>query len=229
MLNWLPESAASFGPDIDGLFAVIYYVTTAALLLVFLFLAVFLIRYRRRPGHKAVYLEGHAGLEWLWTGGTFLTLVVLVLLSRPVWVAVKGRTMPDDPSAVTIRVIGKQFNWGMVYPGPDGRFDTPDDIRMENELHVPVDTDVWLVLLSEDVIHSFFVPQFRLKQDMVPGREIPVWFRATRTGTYEIACAELCGFGHTTMRGWVHVLSSGDYAAWRKRQWPDAPEQEAAP
>ncbi len=97
---------------------------------------------------------------------------------------------------------------------------TDDDLELENELYVPVDTDIWVTLSAEDVIHSFFVPQFRLKQDSVPGRDIPAWFRVTKPGTYEIACAELCGFGHGTMRGWVHVLSHEAYAAWAQENWP---------
>ena len=93
------------------------------------------------------------------------------------------------------RVSGKQFNWDMTYPGPDNELGTDDDLKLENELHVPVNAVVHIRLTSEDVIHSFFVPQLRLKQDSLPNRFINVWFEATKAGRYEIPCAELCGFG----------------------------------
>ena len=104
----------------------------------------------------------------------------------------------------------------------DGAFDTEDDVTLENELHVPVDKVVHLSMSSRDVIHSFFVPQLRFKQDTLPGREIRGWFKATKPGVYEIPCAELCGFGHSGMLGTLTVHSADDYAAWVKGRWPDA-------
>ena len=220
MLDWLPENVSSFGTDIDWLMRVLYYVTATVFVLVTTCLVIFLVRYRNRPGHHATFVDGHARLELVWTTLTFLTLVIITALSQPIWATIRQRTEPK-PAALTARVLAKQFNWIMVYPGPDGRFDTADDVREENELVAPVNQDVHITVLSEDVIHSFFVPQFRLKQDAVPGREIPVWFRATRTGSFEIGCAELCGFGHSTMRGLVRVLSADDYAAWHREHWPE--------
>lgn len=219
MLDWLPENASTFGADIDNLFAVIYYFTTGILLLVLLALAVFLILYRQRPGRRAAYITGNTRLELIWTGATLMFLVVLIFLSRPLWATIKEKPLPDT-SAITALVRGNQFNWVVLYAGPDRQLGTADDVQVENEIHVPVDTDVWLSLASEDVIHSFFVPHLRLKQDAVPGREIPIWFRAIKPGSYEIACAELCGFGHGTMRGWLHVLTPEDYEAWQNERWP---------
>jgi cytochrome c oxidase subunit 2 len=118
-----------------------------------------------------------------------------------------------------VRVTGKQFNWDVTYPGSDGAFDTADDLTLENELHVPVGTVVHVVLESKDVIHSFFVPVFRLKQDVLPGRSITAWFEATETGEYEIGCAELCGYGHYKMRAVLTVHSAVDYASWIQEQW----------
>jgi cytochrome c oxidase subunit 2 len=119
-----------------------------------------------------------------------------------------------------VQVTAKQFNWEVLYPGPDGKFETDDDKMIENDLHVPVNEVVRVRLASKDVIHSFFVPQFRLKQDAVPGRVIEVWFQATKPGVYELPCAELCGFGHSGMLGHVTVQTAEDYKAWTKEQWP---------
>jgi cytochrome c oxidase subunit 2 len=119
-----------------------------------------------------------------------------------------------------VRVTAKQFNWEVQYPGPDGRFDTDDDLVLENDLEVPVDAVVHVRLRSRDVIHSFFLPHLRLKQDAVPGREIVVWFQATRPGRYEIPCAELCGFGHSGMKGFLTVNTPEQFRAWIEEKWP---------
>lgn len=151
------------------------------------------------------------------------TALVLVLdlgidfAGAKAWNKVKGEAPPSD---IQVIVTGKQFNWDFTYPGPDGKFGTEDDLTIENELHVPVNKPVRLVIKSADVIHSFFVPTLRLKQDAVPGREIPAWFEATATGEYEIACAELCGYGHYTMRGFLFIHTADDYAQWLAERWP---------
>ena len=118
------------------------------------------------------------------------------------------------PSDFVLDVTAKQFNWQVTYPGADGKFGTPDDKTLLDEMHVPVNKIVHVNLRSLDVIHSFFVPQFRMKQDAVPGREIRQWFEATKPGKYELPCAELCGFGHSGMRGWIYVHSAADYQKW---------------
>lgn len=217
MLNWLPENVSTFGGDIDRLFYIIYYLTTIVWLVVTGALVVFIVKYRRREGQKADYSHGNTRLEIIWTSATFLIMIVLALISQPTWARIKEQAPAGD---VSVQVTGKQFNWIILYPGPDRQFGTSDDLQVENELHVPVNQVVHLTLKSSDVIHSFFVPQFRLKQDMVPGREIPAWFQATKTGKYEIGCAELCGFGHGTMRGWVNVLTEQEYEQWVKEHWP---------
>jgi cytochrome c oxidase subunit 2 len=118
------------------------------------------------------------------------------------------------PSDFVLQVTAKQFNWQVTYPGPDGKFGTADDKTLLDEMHVPVNKVVHVHLRSQDVIHSFFVPQFRMKQDAVPGREIVQWFEVTKTGKYELPCAELCGFGHSGMRGWIYVHTPDEYAKW---------------
>ena len=116
-------------------------------------------------------------------------------------------------------MTGKQFNWEVVYAGPDGKFDTADDRTFDNEIHVPVGKPVRLELRSKDVIHSFFLPNLRLKQDVVPGRVIDAWFEATKTGKYELPCAMLCGFGHSGMKGYLFVETPEAFDQWRSEQW----------
>jgi cytochrome c oxidase subunit 2 len=137
--------------------------------------------------------------------------VVLTFLSAPAWSRIK---MSMPPSDLAIEVTAKQFNWQVLYPGADGTFGTADDKAFLDEIHVPVNKVVHVHLKSVDVIHSFFVPQFRMKQDAVPGREIKQWFEATKPGKYELPCAELCGFGHSGMKGWVYVHTAEEYTKW---------------
>lgn len=213
MLSWLPENVSSFGGEIDRLFYLIYYVTAATFFAVQIALLVFLLLYRDRPGRRATYSHGNTTLEIVWTAIPAILLVVLALLSRSTWAEVKSFQPPTD---FAIEITAKQFNWEIAYPGPDAKLGTPDDVRMDNDFHVPVNKVVRIDLKATDVIHSFFVPSFRLKQDAVPGRSIPVWFKATKAGKYEVPCAELCGFGHSGMKGWVYVDTPEDYAAWAR-------------
>jgi heme/copper-type cytochrome/quinol oxidase subunit 2 len=131
--------------------------------------------------------------------------------------------MTIPPTDTVIRVTAKQFNWEIRYPGPDGQFDTADDKQVDNEVYVPIGKPIRVILKSRDVIHSFFLPNLRFKQDAVPGREITAWFQANKPGKYEIPCAELCGFGHSGMKGWLHALSTEDYQNWVHEQWPAFP------
>lgn len=223
MLGWLPENVSTFGGDIDVLITLIYYVTLAWFVLTMGALVIVVLRCRRREGRRAVYVRGERLGELAWV----LVLGVIVLgldlwidfRGAAVWARVKGQAPPTD---LEVRVTAKQFNWEIHYPGPDGRFGTGDDLELENELHVPVGRPVRVLLQSKDVIHSFFLPNLRLKQDVVPGREIPAWFEATRTGRYEMPCAELCGFGHSGMKGWLYVHPPDEYDRWVREQWPSS-------
>jgi cytochrome c oxidase subunit 2 len=217
MLDWLPENVSTYGGDIDFLFYLIYYITAAVFVLVAVTLVVFLVLYRRREGRRASYTHGSTALEITWTTVTLLIMITLALMSRSTWARIK-QTIP--PSDVVVQITGRQFAWDVVYPGPDGVFETEDDLVMENELHVPVGKVVRVVLASKDVIHSLFLPNLRFKQDAVPGRQIAAWFEVTKPGRYEIACAELCGFGHYTMRGWLNAHPPDEYEAWVKENWP---------
>jgi cytochrome c oxidase subunit 2 len=208
---WLPENVSTYGRDIDWLFHLIYYITGVTAILVFVTMLVFLVMYRDRPGRKARYTHGNTTLEIVWTVVPALILVILTLLSVPAWSKIK-MTMPDTDFVV--QVTAKQFNWQVTYPGADGKFGTGDDKMLLDEMHVPVNKVVRVILKSQDVIHSFFVPQFRIKQDAVPGHEIRAWFDATKPGKYEWPCAELCGFGHSGMRGWIYVHTPEEYGKW---------------
>ncbi|GIW39754.1 MAG: hypothetical protein KatS3mg076_0331 [Candidatus Binatia bacterium] len=217
MLRWLPENVSTYGEKIDGIFYLIYYITGATFVLVTALLVAFLVLYRHRPGRKAVYTHGNTALEITWTIVPAVIMVVLGLVSKARWDEVKVDIPRGD---IQVRVTGKQFNWEILYPGPDGKFDTEDDLQIDNDLHVPVGKVVRVALRSKDVIHSFFLPHLRLKQDTVPGREILTWFEATKPGTYEIPCAELCGFGHSGMKGTLYVHTPEDYARWVAEKWP---------
>ncbi len=213
---WLPEDVSTYGKEIDFLFYLIYYITGGTFVLVAAAMIAFLVLYRHKEGRRATYTHGNTTLEVVWTIVPTLILVVLTFLSVPTWARIKIQMPPTD---LTIQVSAKQFNWIVTYPGPDGKFGTEDDKTFDNEIHVPVGKPVRLILKAQDVIHSFYMPNLRFKQDAVPGREIPAWFEATKPGKYEIPCAELCGFGHSGMRGWLFVHTPEDYQKWVKQQW----------
>ena len=211
MRSWLPEGVSSYSGTIDDMFFVILWITGIAFLLTEALLFLFAFRYRRRTGVRAAYTHGNSALEVVWTVVPAVLLVFLAFASRRVWNEIKGSVPPTDETVV---VTAKQFTWEVRYAGADGAFETADDVVTENEMRLPVGRPTRIRLRSRDVLHSFFVPQFRLKQDAVPGLTIDVWVEPTKTGPYEIACAELCGFGHYNMRGQLTVLDEGDYRAW---------------
>jgi cytochrome c oxidase subunit II len=210
---WLPPAASTFAGPIDGLFLAILIITGIALVIVEVGLVWFVVRYRGREGRKAFYTHGSTRAEVIWSAIPAVTVVALGIVSNHYWVRIKGRdSVPPNAYAVNIHV--KQFEWQMTYSGPDGQLGTADDFTVRNQLHIPVDHPVVVHLTSEDVIHSFFVPEFRVKQDAVPGMTINVWFQATKTGEYEIGCAELCGMGHYRMRARVFVHTPDEFNAW---------------
>jgi len=230
MLEYLyfPHDISTYGPKIDWLFELIFWIVMVVWIAVMIAMVVFMIRYRTRPGRKAEYIEGNSRLEIIWTTATAAILVVLAFMSRSTWADIKEHGPPGD---VFYAVTGKQFNWEVTYPGSDGKLGTKDDITVENELHVPVNKVVRIDLTSKDVIHSFYIPNMRLRQDAVPGRIIHVWFEATETGQYEIPCSQLCGFGHSGMKGNLTVQSQEDFDKWLKDLYanPPAPEEGASP
>jgi cytochrome c oxidase subunit 2 len=212
---WFPHDVSTYGPRIDFLFELIFWIVMIVWIAVSVTMIVFMVKYRTRPGRKAEYIEGNSKLEVFWTTATAAIMIPLAFMSRSLWADIKEHAPPGD---VFFAVQAKQFNWEITYPGPDGKLGTKDDVTAENEMHVPVNKVVRIQLTSVDVIHSFFVPNLRLKQDAVPGHDIPVWFEAIETGQYEIPCAELCGFGHSGMKGMLIVESQEDFDKFLKQQ-----------
>src|SRR3989344_647526 len=218
---WLPENISTYGSEIDKLFYIILWITGAIFVGVQAALLFFLFRYRAQDGVKAFYVHGNNRLEVIWTVTPAIILVFLTIWSQKIWSEVKSQI---PAGAIPIEIQAEQFAWNIRYPGPDGKFGTQDDVKTINQLHIPVGKPVRARLTSigkdgkHPVIHSFFLPEFRLKQDAVPGMAIDVWFEATRTGQYEIACAEFCGLGHYRMRGFLAIHSPEGFEAWLKEQ-----------
>lgn len=214
-MPFLPRAAGSFGAEMDHLTLLITWLGLGCLLVAEGVLLYSLVRFRRRGPGRPLYLTGEGWAQARWV----LIPVLLVALldfyidaqNHGVWAQIKERL----PSAgESVRVVGRQFSWTFIYPGPDGRLDTDDDFQKVNELHVPVDTDVTFELQARDVVHSLWIPALRLKQDAVPGRTIRGWFRAQRTGRFDIACAEICGVGHSLMAARLEVHPEEEYRRW---------------
>ncbi len=214
---WLPDGATSVAGRIDDLFYIILWITLASLVLVLVLLGVFLVRYRERAGRTAVYSHGNMRLEVLWTIIPAVIVIALAFASRGLWAEITME-MPSADKSLVVEVRPRQFQWDIAYAGADGTFGTADDITTVNQLHVPAGRDVLLKMSSQDVIHSFFVPEFRIKQDAVPGIVTQMWFNVPEPGHFEIACAELCGLGHYRMRGYLTVHAPADFDAWYAAQ-----------
>ncbi|HMD41952.1 MAG TPA: cytochrome c oxidase subunit II [Candidatus Acidoferrum sp.] len=201
-LPFFPVEASNFAGNVDSLFAFILLTCLFFSVLVTLLVIFAAIKFRRKSeGEVGSAVEGNLALEVGWT------LVPLVLaIAMFAWGAViyvHFRTAPQN--TLDIYVIGKQWMWKLQQP--NGR-------KEINELHVPVNRDIKLIMGSEDVIHNFYVPAFRVKMDVVPGRYNTLWFRPTRVGKYHFFCSQYCGTNHALMGGWVTVEDPADYAAW---------------
>jgi len=209
------EALSTFAGDIDD---VIFTITVLVGFWFFLAQAAligFCIRFRRRDGHKALYISGEKKSEMSWIAIPLALIVAcdvyIALVDGPVWKKVK-ETRPEPDQVV--RVIAQQWSWTFVHPGQDGELDTADDIKTVGDLHVEVNKVYHVELSSRDVLHSFSVPVFRLKQDVIPGRKIVGWFEATGTGTYDIQCTEICGIGHGLMPARIVIETAEQHAAW---------------
>ena len=227
-------SPENIGPpyshEVDHLYKVILWLTAGAFVITQGLLLYFLFRFRAKPGGKASYTHGNHKLEVIWTLVPGAILFWLALYQIGTWKDIKI-ALPPPGEGIVVQCMGKQFEWHFRYAGPDGKFDTDDDTLTLNFLHVPVDTKVTIQLRTQDVLHSFFLPNLRLKQDTVPGLTINQWFEATKTTeqarkerndpafNYEIACAELCGLGHYSMRGFLVVHSKESFFAWQDKQY----------
>ena len=229
-----------FGHDVDFLFYVILLLTGVAFVGVFVAMILFLIKYRYRPGVPAIHTHGNNALEVIWTTIPAFIFLALAIYGNEQWSKMRQQTPPAN--ALPVAVVGEQFGWNVRYPGPDGKLakmvagkiskENPfgvdvadpaglDDFTTYNELVFPVGRPVRLYLGSKDVIHAFYVPEFRLYQDMVPGRVYDfVWLKAEATGNFQLACNQLCGQGHYKMFGKLSVVPEIDYEAWAKSKTP---------
>jgi cytochrome c oxidase subunit II len=213
--HWLPKDVSVHGKSIDGLFYFILVLTGVVFLATELILFWFMWKYDAAASSKpATYIHGSHTLEVVWTIIPAATMLFLAIYQMNTWADVKMRRPRMAPS---VEVVARQFEWRLRYPGRDETLGTEDDLFIVNDLHVPIDEDFLIQLKSMDVLHSFFLPNLRIKQDAVPGMKIPVWFKATETGTYDIVCAEVCGWGHYKMKGRVTVESRADFNRWLAR------------
>ncbi len=221
MISKYVDSVATFSGDIDHLIWVITAIVGFWFLLAEAVFFYLIIRYAARDGVRAQYVAGEDPKEKRWVAVPhYLTLafdVWIIFSAISVWQEVK-QTMPQADE--TVRVIAQQWAWTFIHPGADGQLDTADDIRLVDELHVEKGKTIHFELQSRDVLHSFSVPVFRLKQDVIPGRTIRGWFKTTQAGAYDIQCTEICGIGHAIMPARIIIESPEDHAAWLLSQTP---------
>lgn len=219
MAYWLPVAASTFARPIDHLILFITLVVGVWFVVAEAVLFYLIFKYRRRKDRGAAYVAGSSRKQMAWVLVPCAAILCFDLAidsaSGRVWDFVK-QTHPR--AELTIRVQGRQWAWIMTHPGPDGVLDTADDIVALNEIHVPANAVVQFELKSADTLHSLWVPEFRLKQDAVPGRTFRGWFQATRPGQYPVLCAQLCGTAHGLMKGMIVVNSPDDYQNWLAAQ-----------
>jgi len=231
---WFPPPINQHGVAYDDQFMRTLVITGIIFFLAQFALGWAIFRYRDKGG-RARYSHGNNRWEVIWTSATAVLFVGIVLMGTRIWAAV--HLAEPDPNAMPIELMSKQFAFSFRYPGVDGVFGRTD-IKLVNDaagnpfglddkdpaakdditsasLKVPIGKPIKLIMHSRDVIHNFFVRELRLKQDIVPGMEIPLYFQADKLGVYEIPCSELCGLGHFQMRSTMEVLSEGDFEKWK--------------
>jgi cytochrome c oxidase subunit 2 len=241
MLEWLslPVQASTHAAELDQMTVLVHWLMLVLFIGWGAFFLFVLVRFRSGANPTADY----AGAKGKFAKSTevlvaIIEVVLLVFYAIPAW-ATRVRELPSEDEAVVVRVVAEQFAWNVQYPGADGRFgkahanlvsaENPlgldradpngrDDLTTINQLNLPVDRPILVKLSSKDVIHSFGLYEMRVKQDAIPGMEIPVWFIPNRPGDYEIVCSQLCGLGHYRMRGFVTVQSQSDFDGWMAEQ-----------
>jgi cytochrome c oxidase subunit 2 len=231
---WTP--IASNWRYIDETILITFWITGVVFVAIVLFMAYCVYRFRYRPDRQAAYEPENKRLEWWLTIATAVGVVAMLAPGLFVWS--QFVTVPHD--ATDIEIVGQQWRWSYRLPGADGKLGTSDvrNIRPDNplglnphdpagqddvvvdadELHLPIGKPVRVLLRSIDVLHDFYVPEFRAKMDMIPGSVTYFWFTPTRTGTFDVLCAELCGVGHPMMRSRVVVQTEAEYQAWLSGQ-----------
>jgi cytochrome c oxidase subunit 2 len=221
MIERLVPAASSYASQIDGLFDLIFVLVGFWTVVSMGVLFWLIFRFRQRDGVAAQYVTGELKSEKRWITIPHLLVLVcdvfIVVGAVRVWYHVKQELPAADR---TVRVVAQQWAWSFVHPGPDGELDTADDIPTVEELHLEVGKLYHYKLEARDVLHSFSIPVFRLKQDAIPGRVITGWFTPTQTGTHDIQCAEICGIGHGLMPARVVIETPEQHAAWMASQQP---------
>lgn len=226
--HWLPVNISDQGHVIDNLFLFILYVTGIIFVGTSLALFWFLWKYDAAVTTEPVkYMHGSHTLEVVWSIIPAATLLFIAIYQMSAWADAKLKrpilsagedgirgTADDILQPPLCEVTGRQFEWRIRYAGKDGIIGTPDDLQTVNDLHLPEGEEIVIAIKSMDVLHSFFLPNLRVKQDVVPGMKQYVWFRPNRSGTYDIVCAELCGWGHYKMRGRLTVESRDAFDKW---------------
>lgn len=235
LFDWLPVAASAHAGDIDRILVLVHVLMLALFAGWITFFVFALVRFHH--GRSPVPGTGQRhrrAVTWIEGGVILAEVILLAFFSIPAWSA-RVDAFPAESASTVVRVIAEQFVWNVHYPGADATFgrtalelvavDNPlgldvrdpaaqDDVTAVNELHLPVGRPAILFLSSKDVVHSFGLPQMRVKQDAVPGLVQPVWFTPTRTGAWDITCSQLCGLAHYRMKGSYFIESPAQYAAW---------------
>ena len=196
-----PKAASTGAGNVDALFVFLLVLSAFMCLAIFTLIIVFAIRYRRRRGVSAEQIEGSTALEITWS--VVPLAIFMVIFAWGAIIYFQERTPPRG--ADEVYVVAKQWMWKLEHEQGQSEI---------NELHVPVGRDIKLIMTSQDVIHSFYIPAFRIKQDVLPGRYTTAWFRATKPGVYHLFCAEYCGTAHSGMIGQIVVMEPAQYQAW---------------
>jgi cytochrome c oxidase subunit 2 len=236
----LPLDASKNGYQIDHLIVMVHWLMLVLFVGWGIFYVYTLIKFRKSNHPKADYagVKTHMS-SYIEYAIIAVEALLLIGFSIPIWARVVTK-FPDDKDATVVRVVAEQFAWNIHYSGADGKFgkvnvkfidaasnplgldpsdpNGKDDISTVNQLHLPVDKPVVVYLNSKDVIHSFGLPNFRVKQDAIPGETIPLWFEPAKTGKFEIVCSQLCGIGHYRMRGEVTIDSKDEFSKWMADQ-----------
>lgn len=216
MMSWLwsapaqaqvlmPTEASHIASQVTDLYKFLLWASAIACFILIGGMIFFVLKYKRRPGVKSAYISHNTTLEFLWS---FIPLVIFIAMFAWGWVIFhKMHTMPKD--GLEIHIVAKQWAWEAQYKS---------GVKTGNLVVAPVDTDVKLIMTSNDVLHSFYVPSLRIKQDVIPGRYTALWFNSNKLGEFHIFCAEYCGTQHSGMIATLKVVSREDYDAWLEEE-----------
>lgn len=249
LARYLPIDISAHGHQVDRLINIVHVFMVVLFVGWGIYLIYCLLRFREREGHQADISPRQFKVPtYIEIGIVLIEAGLLIFVSAPVWSNYKNE-FPSEGEALTVRVVARQFQWLIQYPGKDGRLgrldpakvdeynmigldsgdpDAKDDVVSTNGLYIPVNKPVIVKLSSLDVIHSFSIPVMRVKQDAIPGMEIPIHFKAIQTGEHEIACAQLCGNGHYSMKGQFTVQTEPEFNAWLEEEYKNLTSESSA-